>query len=658
MSGICGLVRWDGRAAGARDLERQMRALSHLGPDRARGWNDGAAALGALLMRTTREDAYDRQPLQDAQAGLTLVGAARLDNRETLAGLLGLEEAELADAADSALLLAAFRRWGENCVDHLLGDFVFAVWDARARRLTLVRDHMGQRQLFYHWGEGFLAFASEVKGLWALPEVPRRLLEERYVRRRLFDALADPDATHFEGILGLPGGTVLTLDAEGALALRRYWEPHADPAHLGRDETYYVETYRKVLGEAVTCRLRRSTAPVGLLLSGGFDSASIAALAGAAVSANGQKLIAASSVMPEGYTGSIHHPRKWVEICRRDMAHLDVRYVTREGRDFFSGMDRSFLLRDGGHSPNRCTTEALYDAVAGAGARIVMDGFGGDYTLNPRAQNALARLLAMGRLREFVNEFRAARRHTGKSMLRLFVGDVLYRLMPRSWLGARNRLGLGVPLFGPIVPVSRRILEARGRNPQPRFAMRSVVDMRSGALQILKVIQNNPAMAGAVFAASHGLLQTQPFHDKRVVELGLAIPEDLYFRDGKARYMALRALADLLPPEYQTRKPWVTEVMTPDMLQMARESETRLLAEIDRMERAGYLSRYFDFPRMRRMLTRRPIDRHASGLEFEVYASLGAFSMARFIEWFRGDNADAPIPDGEEAEPAKQAAGR
>lgn len=162
-------------------------------------------------------------------------------------------------------------------------------------------------------------------------------------------------------------------------------------------------------------------------------------------------------------------------------------------------------------------------------------------------------------------------------------------------------------------------------------------------------------MAGAVVAASHGLVQTQPFHDKRVVELGLAIPEDLYFRDGRTRYMALRALADLLPPEYQTRQPWIAEVMTPDMLQMVKESEPRLVAEIDRMQRTAHLAHYFDFPRMRRMLTRRRADRHASGLEFEVYAALSTFLMARYIEWFRGDNA---APDANDPVPAPDPAGR
>jgi asparagine synthase (glutamine-hydrolysing) len=156
-------------------------------------------------------------------------------------------------------------------------------------------------------------------------------------------------------------------------------------------------------------------------------------------------------------------------------------------------------------------------------------------------------------------------------------------------------------------------------------------------LWALRAQQNFPAQGYSVPAATHGLKFTQPFHDKRVVEFGLAIPEELYFKDGKTRYLARVALKDLYPPEYQDR-PTTTDGMLPDFLTMAKRIEPRVLAEIDRMEKAGYLSRYFDFPRMRRMLTRRTVEQHHSGAEFDTRQAHVAFLAARYIEWFRRDN--------------------
>lgn len=635
MSGICGILRFDGEPVAQSDLDRQMARLGHLGSDRARTWCAGPVGLGHLMMQITREDLFDTQPLHDAQS--SLVADLRLDNREELAETLSIAAGDLAEKSDSDLLWAAYKKWGPDCVDHLLGDFAFAVWNARNKTLTLARDHMGQRHVFYHQGDGFFAFATEIKGLWALPQVPRTLLEDSFAQVVPFGVRLEAGTTIFEGISALLGGTVLTIGPGGAISSRRYWEPHADPAHEGRDETYYIETYRKVLGEAVACRLRRAIAPAGLFMGGGFDSAAICALAGPVVNAQGRKLIAASSVMPEDYRGNIRHARHWVEVCRRHMPHLDVRYITREGLDVLNGMERGFLAADNRHSPYRYITDALFAEIAAAGARIVMDGFGGDYTLNPRGQNALARLLRTGQFRRFIVEFGATRRHLRQSVKRTLVRNVIWQLAPVSWTRAWTRYRAGLPLLGPTMPVTRQVVQFRGKNVHRRLRSRTGDSQRVGIERMLRGVQNSMAIGGSIPAASHGLELTQPFHDKRVVEFGLAIPEALYVKNGRARYLARAALKDLYPPEFQDR-PSGNDDMAPDFLMMAKRIEPRVLAEIDRMEKAGRLSRYFDFKRMRSMLSRRTIEQHVSGNEFDTQQAMLAFIAARYMEWFRGDN--------------------
>jgi asparagine synthase (glutamine-hydrolysing) len=632
MSGICGIFRFDGAPGVQRDLDRQMTRLAHLGPDRARAWSAGPIGLGHLMMRVTREDTFDAQPLRDGE--MSLVADLRLDNREALAKTLSIGAEALTAMPDSALLFAACKKWGADCVDHLIGDFAFAVWDARKRTLTLARDHMGQRHVFYHKGEGFFAFAGEIKGLWALPQVPRTLSDANLTQALLFDWTTDPGRTDYEGIWGIPGGTVMTIDADGAITSRRYWEPQADPAHKGRDEAYYIETYRKVLTEAVECRLRRATTSAGLFMGGGFDSSAICALAGPIVTAQGRKLIAVASVMPEDYRGTIRHARRWVEMCRRDMPHLDVRYVTGEGLDIFTDLERNFLSSDTRHGAARYIADAIYAEIAAAGARIVMDGHGGDYTLNPRGQNALPRLLLKGQFRRFVSEFNAMRRHLRQGVKQTLRRNVLFQLVPSSWLQVWNRYHKGLRLFGPSMPLSRQVIQ--GKRSQP--AWRAGESLRVGMEAVLRIQQNYPASGGSISAAAHGLEFTQPFHDKRVVELGLAIPEELYVKNGRTRYLARAALKDLYPPEYQDR-PAGNDSLVPDFLAMAKRIEPRVLAEIDRMEKAGRLSHYFDFARMRAMLTRRTVEQHDSGNEFDTHQAAYAFLVARYIEWFRGDNA-------------------
>ncbi len=89
----------------------------------------------------------------------------------------------------------------------------------------LGRDHMGQRAVFYHKANNFLAFASEIKGLWALTEVPRKLLEEMIFRESLWNRWPEGE-TFYEGILSVMGGTIVVACQNGTLKSHRYWEPH------------------------------------------------------------------------------------------------------------------------------------------------------------------------------------------------------------------------------------------------------------------------------------------------------------------------------------------------------------------------------------------------------------------------------------------------
>ena len=158
--------------------------------------------------------------------------------------------------------------------------------------------------------------------------------------------------------------------------------------------------------------------------------------------------------------------------------------------------------------------------------------------------------------------------------------------------------------------------------------------MREGIRQTADKIRRGPAAAFAGPAAAHGLELTRPFHDKRVVELGLAIPEDLYVKNGLNRYLARLALADVYPPEFQTRDRKNEGALgDAPILDFA---SPELLAEADRLAPSERFSGYFDFERARRILARPD---HAGRTAADKNAAFRALLTARFIEWFGGANA-------------------
>ena len=639
MSAIFGIVTFNGAEVSARELERMGNTLAHRGPDGRKFVVDGHVGIGHCLMRVNREDLFEAQPIRDRDAGLIAAADLRLDNRDELAAAFGLSAAELRDMPDSALVLRAYKAWGEDCAEHLLGDFAFAVWDHRAGKFLLARDHMGQRYVHYHRGKNFFAFATEIKALWALPDVPRELNEAQLARFIVMDTRRQPGMTFFKDVFGLPGGATLTLGANGDLSTRRYWEPRDDPAHRDRDEDYYVETYRRIFTEAVECRVRRLISPAALCLSAGYDSAAIAGLCGPIMTAKGRKLIAVSSVLPADYKGPMRCVRRWVELCRRDMPHLDVRYFVRRNENLFTNVEKDCMVADGVPLIANYVTDALFGEASRAGARLIMDGLVGDATLNPRGTGVLEHFLRTGQFRRFFAEFGPHLRMSGDSFWQTMRRDIVWPFAPlwtrRAWLAASRGFAPAwahraiAPDFAQAqikagsIRVSDMAGEAR-RQPGLRAGMQHSV---SG--WPLRHRRNE-----ANEAAAHGLDLTRPLADRRVVEFGLSVPEELYVKNGRNRYLACRALADIYPPEFQTRDRRA-DMLEPDLAGMLRAAQPQLQMEIERLSASATLRRYVDFDKLKRALGSQP---GKARPVVDVHLAARTFRVAQYVAWFRDEN--------------------
>lgn len=642
MSAIFGIVRFDGEAVSARDLERMSNTLRHRGPDGRKFVVDGRAGIGHCLMRVNQEDFFEVQPIRDRDSGLILAADCRIDNREELAAQFGIGPAELRDLPDSALVLRAYKTWGEDCAVHLIGDFAFAVWDPRAARLVLGRDHMGQRNVFYHAGEDFFAFATEIKALWALADVPRQLRDEEIAR--FFHMVRDHDpegGTFYAGIFGVPGGTVISAAEDRTIERRRYWEPRADPAHENRDEDYYVEQYRSILTEAVACRLRRLTAPAALMNSAGFDTAAIAGLAGPVVTAQGRKLVSLSWLGADPDQAPRGDIRPWLQACRRVMPHLDVCELTGEIASPLLELEQAFLVQDGPAGGTRRSSRYLFAAAQSAGARLIMDGYGGDYTLNHRGQGALARLLRRGQLRRLFGELRPHLRATGQSPSRILSNEILLHLLPyrlidwqryvrqkgeRAWFIRALR-----EVEGPYLRKLRKRNAKKAKAPLESLPLTAMHEINR---RVAVRISSGIAAGWAIPAAAYGLELTRPFHDKRVVEFGLAIPEGLYLKDGLNRYLARKTLADVYPPEFQTRGRLNEGALGDEPIHDLTAAD--LLAEAGRLAASSKFVPYFDFEHVRRVLAMP--DRQGPAAE-KKKAAARALLLAKFIEWFEGSNS-------------------
>jgi asparagine synthase (glutamine-hydrolysing) len=281
MSGIVGIVHFDGAPVDRQLLAGMTAFMALRGPDAQEIWIDGNAGLGHALLRTTGESEHERQPFT-LDGRIWIVADARVDARRdlitklTARGHKNLSLYPKDDAADVELILRSYLAWDEDCVEHLLGDFAFAIWDAPKQRLFCARDHLGVKPFFYAQLGQKLIFSSSLDCIRRHPAVSDRLNDLAIADFLLFDLNQDKATTSFADIQRVPPAHIATWSSAG-LQLRRYWTLPIDEPVYFRKADDYVDRFKELLDHAVDDRLR--TKKVGVMMSGGLDSPTLAASA-------------------------------------------------------------------------------------------------------------------------------------------------------------------------------------------------------------------------------------------------------------------------------------------------------------------------------------------------------------------------------------------
>ncbi len=211
--------------------------------------------------------------------GVWAVMSGRLDDRSGLSATLDLRAGgDVSCVSDVALVLRAYEKWGDDCVSHLLGDFAFCVWDARRKRLFCARDHFGVKPLYYARVGSVLVISSVLGWIRRHPSVSDKLRDEAIGDFLLFGVQQETSQTTFADISRVPPAHRLSYELPSdSMRVSRYWS--LDTRELVRyaDPHDYVDQFSGLLRVAVEDRLRGT--PVGVLMSGGLDSSSVATVA-------------------------------------------------------------------------------------------------------------------------------------------------------------------------------------------------------------------------------------------------------------------------------------------------------------------------------------------------------------------------------------------
>jgi asparagine synthase (glutamine-hydrolysing) len=275
MCGIAGYIAPAGERASRDITERMCSALQHRGPDSDGFYLDGCVALGMRRLKVIDLETGD-QPVSDERGDHWAVFNGEIYNfRELRNGLLDRGH-NLVSRGDTETLVHLYEELGIRSLQHLRGMFAFALWDRRLQRLTLVRDRLGVKPLYYATlPGGGLVFGSEIKALLRHPDVPRTP-DPRSVEALLAYRYVPEPLTGFASIHKLPAGCYLEWQA-GQIEVTRYWELRPEALSAPRSDDEWASETLTRLREAVRLRLE-SDVPLGAFLSGGIDSSLVVAL--------------------------------------------------------------------------------------------------------------------------------------------------------------------------------------------------------------------------------------------------------------------------------------------------------------------------------------------------------------------------------------------
>lgn len=551
MSGIAGIFHRDGSPVSAAAVQGMMAAAPG-SPGAHDVWAQESVGLGHCQLPATPESRNERQPLVSTDGNYAITCDGRVDNRAELIQALQGRAPASAETSDAELVLHSYIAWGAGCLKHIVGDFAFVIWDGPQQQLFCARDPMGIRTFYYYLDQSRFVFASDIRSVQAGASVPQEL-NQLMTALYLLGRFNEGEQTFFNGIFQILPAQYLVISRDRVIK-EAYWEPDPwEPIHYARREEY-IEHLQQALYEAVRCRLR-AVSPVGLSLSGGMDSTSIACAAACLISqgqAPGTELRAFSSVFTDfPSVDEREYIRKVLERWEIEghYTYADGLWGFRPLQNAAAPLNRPYPL------PFQARHEARLLCARELGIRVMLTGEGGDELLNPGIWYLVDLLkgLRWGALRHELRYVTPDSRRSFRKTAFQFYKSALWDLVPSPAKQVYRKLH---PRETPEW-LSERFIRQSGaleheviRPPKPKSRSLYRQSQYNGCISLPRL----PFLPYLTeMYARYGIEPRHPFLDRRVIEFLIRVPPHLKFSGGYTKLLLREAMEGLLPDEVRLR---------------------------------------------------------------------------------------------------------
>jgi asparagine synthase (glutamine-hydrolysing) len=609
MSSIYGKINFNQQQVTTGELSIMESVLNHWDADDKGQWHNAHTGLGHLMIYDTPESLHEKLPLHNSISGLTIVADARIDNREELFAKLYADSVDKTQVPDSTLILKTYEKYGEDCVQHLIGDFAFAIWDEQKQKLFCARDHMGVKPFLYYHDEFFFAFASEKKGLLALNSLNKEINED-YLLKVMGNIAPDAEETLYIHIKKLTGAHTLIIQ-QGKININRYWDLDITKEIHYADPQQYIDRFLELFREAVRCRLR-SAYPVGAELSGGLDSSGITAIAAELLHAEGREIYSISYGLTPEQAAAITIKTEEAfadEVIRFAKIDHPIKVCSSGYNHFLEEADLSLRINDG---PNYQTIwhNPVKKAAGAHRIRVLLSGFPGDELVTNYSRMFVMEHAIKGEYKTF---FKAARNKYGRigalKLLGQTKGQRYFEIL-KPWLNQKE--------------IKRRKGDERNFLPPGYFKRIEKFIAIAAWPQNFREVQKRFILAGHVsgrmeMEGRNSLLyKTEsrfPMADIRLIEYVLALPFAEKASMQVNRFLYRRAMKGIIPDIVVNRRDKTT-IMQPFILKELRTEQEEARAWMQHLKQEDKIPDYIDFDKLMQLSpdADNPIHR-ASGMQ-------------------------------------------
>lgn len=487
---------------------------------------------------------------------VSVVAVCRIDNRTDLADLLGLDDR----ISDEKLIAYAYLRWGENCLQFLLGDFAFYLWDSKKQCVFCARDHIGVKSFYYSCYDNIFYFSSSIEGLLGISKIPKEINQERIVD--YFSSICvDNCTTFYKHIRRLPPAHFLLIE-NGSVKTQRYWTvPSSTDVRPRLTVEECSEFFRQKFFKAVGSRV--NTPDTAIFLSGGLDSTAIACVAEREYQRNNY------GDLPV-YSGVFE---RFKECDERDFINETLKCGKFEWdsivADNIDPLESLFeiasIQKEPWFTPHLFMKYHLLKAMSRKGITVVMDGHDGDSVVS-HGWEYFKELIDDSRVYKFFLEVYRAKKTLTHSEQLEFVKIFFHRKFGLPF----NRLYNRVKQREETRDRSNRTLPGSSHWLNQDFFYQSFVEERlefsrkfnRGGKSARDIHFNNMFHPIQPFglevlnktAAAFDIEYRFPFWDKDLVEFCLRLPAEQKFRDGWPRSILRRGMEGVIPARIQWRK--------------------------------------------------------------------------------------------------------